>query len=231
MFMEKVSKKNNYILAIESSGNNCSIALFSEVLLAQYSINFNNSHDKYLAELTRRILNDFSLEVSELSAVAVSAGPGSFTGIRIGGALAKSLCFDSPPVLIAVPSMDALAYGYVQLANDKINKEILVLTPSHKNLYFARKFANDFSALSEIEVVEKENIPQMISDDTIVIGSGAQAININIGSELFLSPTAHYVGLLGMKYFSEGKSTAGADYLPLYIQDFEPKKSTKTLSI
>jgi tRNA threonylcarbamoyl adenosine modification protein YeaZ len=142
-----MNPEKKYILSIESSGKVCGIALLSFEnnrlnfennnfennniltnfeLLSEYNIYVGNKHDRFLAELCHRILNDNDLRVDDLSGVAVSIGPGSFTGLRIGSALAKGLCFTVDEEnevdekneenkthsikLIAVPTLKALAY-------------------------------------------------------------------------------------------------------------------------
>ena len=80
------------ILAIESSGLVASCALVTEdTMLAEYTVNFKKTHSQTLLPMVDEIVSMVGIELKEMDAIAVSAGPGSFTGLRIGSATAKGL--------------------------------------------------------------------------------------------------------------------------------------------
>ncbi|MDO5606911.1 MAG: tRNA (adenosine(37)-N6)-threonylcarbamoyltransferase complex dimerization subunit type 1 TsaB [Capnocytophaga sp.] len=97
----------NYILCIESSGINCSVAVAKNgKLLGELSENTGNfTHAEKLHVFIEQLLSDLQLSHKELSAVAVSAGPGSYTGLRIGVASAKGICYALDIPLIAIPTL------------------------------------------------------------------------------------------------------------------------------
>ena len=98
------------ILAIENSGLYGSIALVtSEGCLAEHTLTSKKSHSKRLLASIDTLLSDTSISINEVDALAVSLGPGSFTGLRIGLATAKGLCMAAEKPLIGIATLDALA--------------------------------------------------------------------------------------------------------------------------
>ncbi|MCM1536819.1 MAG: tRNA (adenosine(37)-N6)-threonylcarbamoyltransferase complex dimerization subunit type 1 TsaB [bacterium] len=100
------------IAALESSGLVASVALMQdETLLAEYTVNYKKTHSQTLLPMLEELKRMTELDLSTLDAVAVSAGPGSFTGLRIGSATAKGLGMALDIPIIAVPTLEALAYN------------------------------------------------------------------------------------------------------------------------
>lgn len=99
------------ILALESSGLVAGAAVVKDgILIAEYTVNYKKTHSQTLVPMLNEIKNMTELELASLDAVAVSAGPGSFTGLRIGSATAKGLGLALGLPIVAVPTVDALAY-------------------------------------------------------------------------------------------------------------------------
>lgn len=100
------------LLALESSGLAASAAIVEDdVLIAEYTTDFKKTHSQTLLPMVDEIVRMTETDLSTIDAVAVSAGPGSFTGLRIGAATAKGLCLALDKPIIAVPTLDALIYG------------------------------------------------------------------------------------------------------------------------
>lgn len=100
------------ILALDSTARVASVALCEDGnLLGEYTINNGNTHSETLLPMVESILGFFSLTVDDLDALAVSEGPGSFTGVRIGVATIKGLAFDSQKPCVGVSTLEALAHN------------------------------------------------------------------------------------------------------------------------
>ena len=100
------------ILGFETSTGVCSVALAdSERILAEYTLESGVFHSERLLPMAERILSDAQVGLSELDGVAVSSGPGSFTGLRIGMSTAKGLCMALKLPLLAVPTLQGLAWS------------------------------------------------------------------------------------------------------------------------
>lgn len=103
------------ILSLETTSANCSVALAADgILLKEQSDSAVNVHASRLTVLMESVLHESDLSFVDLDAVAVSMGPGSYTGLRIGTAAAKGLCYAIGKPLIAVPTLQALAWGMKQ---------------------------------------------------------------------------------------------------------------------
>ena len=97
------------VLGIESSSLTASVALVTDdVLTGEYTINFKKTHSQTLLPMLDEVKRMIELDLSSLDAIAVAAGPGSFTGLRIGSATAKGLGLALDKPLIGVPTVDAL---------------------------------------------------------------------------------------------------------------------------
>jgi tRNA threonylcarbamoyladenosine biosynthesis protein TsaB len=106
-----------YILCIETSTSVCSVALtYDGKIVAARQENEGNSHANRLTVLIEQLFEDSGvpIEISDIDAVAVSSGPGSYTGLRIGVSAAKGICFALDKSLIAIPSLATLAWPVVQ---------------------------------------------------------------------------------------------------------------------
>lgn len=102
------------ILQIETATAVCSVALSREgETIALAEIDSPNVHASKLTRLIEEVMDRCSLQLHELDAVAVSMGPGSYTGLRIGVSTAKGLCYALEKPLIAIDSLEALASGYI----------------------------------------------------------------------------------------------------------------------
>ncbi|MBR2613694.1 MAG: tRNA (adenosine(37)-N6)-threonylcarbamoyltransferase complex dimerization subunit type 1 TsaB, partial [Clostridia bacterium] len=100
------------ILAVDSSALVASAALCEDgKLLAEYTVNNKNTHSETLLPMIESLLSFFSLDVKDIDLFAVSSGPGSFTGVRIGAATVKGLAFASGKACVGVSTLEALAYN------------------------------------------------------------------------------------------------------------------------
>ena len=99
------------ILALDSSGLVASVALVEDdILVAEYTMNYKKTHSQTLLPMLDEIKKAVNLDLESIDAIAVAAGPGSFTGLRIGSATAKGLGLALQKPLIGVPTVEALAY-------------------------------------------------------------------------------------------------------------------------
>ena len=100
------------VLAIDSSGLTATVAVVEdEQTIAEYTVNYKKTHSQTLLPMIDEVKKMIDLDLSSIDAIAVSGGPGSFTGLRIGSATAKGLGLALGKPLIHVPTVDALAYN------------------------------------------------------------------------------------------------------------------------
>lgn len=134
------------LLLLESSGLTCSAAVSSgNQILAMKSINEMNVHSTYLAVYAQDVMREAKLNFNDLDAVVVSAGPGSYTGLRIGSSLAKGICYASGKPLIAVSSLRAVmesanTTGYCLATVDARRNDAYIALYSDKNEVLEEQF-------------------------------------------------------------------------------------------
>ena len=98
------------ILAIDSSGLVATVAVLEDdELIAEYTVNYKKTHSETLLPMLDEIKSMINLDLSEIDAIAVTKGPGSFTGLRIGSATVKGLAYALNVPIISVPTVDALS--------------------------------------------------------------------------------------------------------------------------
>lgn len=217
------------ILGIETSADPLSVALVADgQLQGLFLLGEPHVHDRMAAELIRRLLEDCGLELSQLDAVAISAGPGSFTGLRIGASLAKGLCLDAPPVLVAVPTLEALAEQAVPLAALLGLQYILACLPSHvtrtEDGVEGWLFVQRFSATGIPESgIERRALGDISTDShTLLCGPGARWLE-GIRAPFLDRLSAEWIALSGMERYRRGMMTTAEDFTPLYGMEFQPR--------
>ncbi|MBI3260195.1 MAG: tRNA (adenosine(37)-N6)-threonylcarbamoyltransferase complex dimerization subunit type 1 TsaB [Ignavibacteriae bacterium] len=225
--MPEQTKEKQLILSIETSGTTCGVALSQDnQLLAEYSIFGNNLHDKLLAELCRRIMMDCSKSFDDLGAVAVSMGPGSFTGLRIGVSVAKGLCFRGDIHCIPVPTLEAFAYAATEFAASLGVDEIISAVPSNQNNIFMQRFDSEGNSISEIEILEPSQVLKNLSDKVILCGSGAGEFETDAHQLSGLNRlTPRFIARLAAKLYEKEKWINPDNLVPLYAQEFLVRKT------
>src|ERR1700733_7113355 len=115
------------ILQIETATTSCSIALASDGnILAIKEVNERNIHAEVITRFIEEIITSAKITYDDLDAVAVSSGPGSYTGLRIGVSTAKGLCFAIDKPLIAVETLEAMAYGVIGMNKNTVESDMLL---------------------------------------------------------------------------------------------------------
>lgn len=216
-----------HILSVESSGTLCGVALTKgQDILCEYFCLAGNQHDRLLATYIDRVIKDFHLKVDSIDAIAVSSGPGSFTGLRIGASIAKALCFNDNPKLIAVPGMKALANAAIDLACILSKKRIFVILESHKSFVYSQLFDIYGNPASEILFCDISELNENEYDDCLIIGSGAKKLNINPVTKYYSVSMPNYLNKLGLKLYKDNIFIKAEDFSPNYYQDFIPKQKS-----
>ncbi|ADL13580.1 tRNA (adenosine(37)-N6)-threonylcarbamoyltransferase complex dimerization subunit type 1 TsaB [Acetohalobium arabaticum] len=103
------------ILAVDSSTSVGAVCLYKEEVIAEYNLNLDKTHSQRLMDQIVGIIDDAYLECSALEAIAVGVGPGSFTGIRIGLATAKSLAHALDIPVVGISTLEALANNLLHI--------------------------------------------------------------------------------------------------------------------
>lgn len=227
-------EKDVKILAIDSSGLVASVAVVcGEELIAEYTINYKKTHSQTLLPMLEEMKKMIELDLGSIDAIAVAAGPGSFTGLRIGSATAKGLGLALEKPLIGVPTVDGLAYNLY--GTDKIICPIMdarrgqVYTGVYKFERQEEKFV--LKVIKEQCAVAIEDIISVLNDngeETIFLGDGVPVFREVIAKKMtvpFSFAPAHMnrqraasVAVLGAEYYRQGKIQTAESHQPEYLR-------------
>ena len=183
------------ILAIDSSGLVASVAVVEDdVLLAEYTMNYKKTHSQTLLPMLNEIKEMIELDLNSIDYIAVAAGPGSFTGIRIGVSTAKAFAYACGKKVLGVTSFESLAYNIVEKV-----KKLTLIDARHDNFY-ACAFDEENNVilspcfLSKSEIIDLYNDFLIISDVQIDgvdsrVGDLAKCFEIAVEKKLNLAST------------------------------------------
>jgi tRNA threonylcarbamoyladenosine biosynthesis protein TsaB len=219
------------ILSIETSASACSVALHKDGNpVHTIEIAEAQAHAAKVAVSINELLNYSSLKVNDLEAVAVSSGPGSYTGLRIGTSVAKGLCFGLNIPLIAVPTLTALAHHVSRSHKDKY---LCPMIDARRMEIYTQIFDGDLNAVTYTEavVVDQTSFRELLDRQPVLFfGDGAEKCKgvINHPNAEFVDgvyPKATFVGWVAEQNFREKKFADLVDFTPLYLKEFVAKKA------
>ncbi len=218
------------ILAIESSGEPLSVALArGERLLGLSLLGLPRIHDRMAAELIRRLLQDCNLSAAQLDAVAISAGPGSFTSLRIGASLAKGLCMEGQPVLVPVPTLEALAEAALPAAQMLGAEQILACIPTtdapDAELFVQRFVFDPTTPVLQTEGLQRHRAEHLTpSPRTLLCGPAAERLRGGLRLPYLERLSAEWIAASGLRRLLSGQFVAAEEFLPLYGWEFTPRE-------
>ena len=226
------------ILAIDSSGLIASAALATEdAVLAEYTTNYKKTHSQTLLPMIDEIVKMTETELSELDAIAVTAGPGSFTGLRIGSATAKGLGQALNKPLIAVPTTEALAWNFC--GAEAVICPLMDARRSqvYTGLYRWNKETGAMDCLFAQEAVAVDDIiaeVNRLGQQVIYLGDGADAYKAVLAEkttvEYSFAPVhmskqrAASLATCAFVYAKEGKTQTAAEFVPTYLRKSQAER-------
>lgn len=227
------------ILALDSSGMVASVALLTEQqLIGEYTINYKKTHSQTLLPMLEEVKQMTELNLDEIDAIAVAAGPGSFTGLRIGSATAKGLGLALGKPLIGVPTLEGLAYQFYGSADiicpimdarrNQVYTGVYRFLPCEENGSVTYTME---TMLSQCAMDMKELIAWLNqhSDGRVMfLGDGVPVYEKQI-EELLQKPysfapahrnrqSAAALGVLAIEYYKKGKTESAAEHEPDYLR-------------
>lgn len=218
------------ILGLDSSGIVASVAVVEDdVLIAEYTVNYKKTHSQTLLPMLDEIVKMTELDLDSIDAIAVAAGPGSFTGLRIGAATAKGLGLALQKPLVAIPTVEGLAYnlydvpGLICPIMDARRKQVYTGIYRFENHKLIK--VEDQMALPMEELIEKLNA---YGENVTFLGDGVPVftgmIKENITVPYAFAPAhvnkqrAAAVAALGVIYYQEGRTETAMEHNPDYLR-------------
>ena len=220
------------ILNLETATTNCSVSIARDgktiALLEDNSPRY--SHAEKLHLFIERCLQETKIELEDLDAVAVSKGPGSYTGLRIGVSAAKGLCYSLDIPLISIDTLASMAHS-VQADEGYI----IPLLDARRMEVYAAVFDHEYKEIRPTwaEIVNENSFAEFLKDKPLyLIGSGAEKckevlMDDQIIFDPSVLPSAGIMSNLSFDQFEKGQFENTAYFEPFYLKDFivtQPKR-------
>ncbi|MCE7055617.1 tRNA (adenosine(37)-N6)-threonylcarbamoyltransferase complex dimerization subunit type 1 TsaB [Algoriphagus sp. AGSA1] len=221
------------ILSLETSTPICSIALHrSGELLGEKSLDVPGAHSEKLMGMIDDLLKECGLPITDINAIAVSEGPGSYTGLRIGTSVAKGLAFARNIPLVAVSTLAALAYGASLLVEDK--GMLVAMLDARRMEVYRQVFDMDLNPINELdsEIIDTNSYFELLKIGKVYfVGDAVKKVSevITHPNAVFLEVqiSAGYIGSLAFGKFQKGEFADLAYFVPNYLKEFKALQSKK----
>lgn len=218
------------VLALDSSGLVATIAIVEEEsMLAEYTINYKKTHSQTLLPMLDEVVKMLELDLESIDAIAVAAGPGSFTGLRIGSATAKGLGLALNKPIIPVPTVDGLAYNLYG-----VQEIICPIMDARRNQVYTGLYEfldgkmhvrSAQKAVAIEEIIEEINA---LGQPVVFLGDGVpvqkETIKTTVKVPFRFAPPhmarqrAGALGALAIEYAKEGIMESAREHKPDYLR-------------
>jgi tRNA threonylcarbamoyladenosine biosynthesis protein TsaB len=226
-----------YILSIETSSKVCSVALHKDgKLTGEIVLTTEKAHAEMLTMSISSLIEQTKVEKEKIAAIAVSSGPGSYTGLRIGSSAAKGISFALDIPMIAVPTLTAMSRGF----SEKLWKEDCFYIPmldARRSEVYCQVFDAELKPVSEVyaEILNEDSFSDFLSQKKVILfGDGAEKSekiisqrNASFASKYLF--TAADMGTTAYEYFLQKKFVDTAYFEPFYLKEYEAVKSKNPL--
>ncbi len=220
------------ILSIETSTQTSSIAIHEDGhLISSQHLHLDKSHSAYLAPSIKYLFETCGLKMNAIDAVAISKGPGSYTGLRIGTSSAKGICYALDAKLIAINSLEAMAYGIAKNQYEEVL--ICPMIDARRMEVYCLIAQHDMSIIepTEAKVIDESSFSELLSDHKIIFaGNGAmkcKSVLENSKNAIFIEgivPSAEHIGSMAWQACQQNTFEDLAYFEPYYLKDFIAKK-------
>ncbi|MEO8794948.1 MAG: tRNA (adenosine(37)-N6)-threonylcarbamoyltransferase complex dimerization subunit type 1 TsaB [Daejeonella sp.] len=222
--------QNSLILLLETATPNCSVALAENgVVLAFKELNEQNVHASHITLFVEEVMKDVGKKYSELNAIAISKGPGSYTGLRIGVSTAKGLCFALDIPLIAINTLEAMAAGAVGMMKNQ-DKELIFcpMIDARRMEVYTAQYDSELNEIQPVraEIIDETTFADLLNSKSVVFfGSGSEKCKPLYASHenaifLELENSAAYMATAANDKFKSENFENVAYFEPFYLKDF-----------
>jgi tRNA threonylcarbamoyladenosine biosynthesis protein TsaB len=220
-----------YIVAIETATEICSVALGRDgQCIALKENERENSHAEKIIVFIDEILRQADIPINAIDAVCISEGPGSYTGLRIGASSAKGLCYALNKPLIAVPTLQSMAWGAREQFPQA--KQFCPMIDARRMEVYSAMYNQNLEILDEITnvIVDNHFYADFLSKNSVVFSGNAVAKVQPILSEnkhaIFATSktSARYLLELAFEKYKKNDFADTAYFEPFYLKEFQSKK-------
>jgi tRNA threonylcarbamoyladenosine biosynthesis protein TsaB len=218
-----------FILNLETATTVCSVALAKDgQLLSQKELNGDYTHAENLTLFIEAVVKEAKLSLKNLDAIAVSKGPGSYTGLRIGVSTAKGLCYSLDKPLIAINTLEHSAYG-CSLMHGKSNDLFCPMIDARRMEVYCAVYdkSNKLIRSTAAEIIDEQSFQDLLEKQTVYFfGDGAEKCKSILSphpNAIFLDhlyPSANNMITLAAHAFQKKQFEDVAYFEPFYLKDF-----------
>lgn len=220
------------MLLLDSSTSACSVALSQGGVIVEHICqdNAQGKHSSLLAPMVDQVLETACRQSLRLDAIVVSAGPGSYTGLRIASSLAKGLCSGLGLPLIAIPTLAMMASGYLsqQMSSSQAPLYIAPMIDARRMEVYTALFDQDGRRLSEdtAQILSREQFPYQAVEYSHfhLIGDGSAKTEGLWGQQHIVAsdfvPEARYMLPLALVAYRESDFVDLAYWTPHYLKEY-----------
>jgi len=214
------------ILGIETATKNCSVALFKDgILIAEMEHNGDGyTHAEQLTVFIERVIESANITLKEIEAIALSKGPGSYTGLRIGTSTAKGLCYSLGIPLLAISTLKAMAFS---MAENQYEILYCPMIDARRMEVFSALFNKENEEIRGVQadVVDEQTYAEFLMHKILFFGDGALKCKeiISHKNAKFIAgiyPSAKNLGVLANAKFENKDFEDVAYFEPYYLKDF-----------
>lgn len=226
------------ILGIETATETCGVAIVSDgKTIGEFFLRQKNIHDTMLSELTRMLLDSCAMTVKSLDGIAVSSGPGSFTGLRIGMSFAKGLAFAGNTPLACVPTFDGIAASIASFGIFDRRALAVAFDARRDDVYIATYRIENAVAVPTHEAVAMHatDAVELIETNSLLAGDGTDLLLRALASDAKCADkknsaqciigeasqcSAPSIALVGARMIESGQVADIATCEPYYAREF-----------
>jgi len=228
---------DTYILCLETSGPSCSVALSlnGQCISIEHSTG-EWKHSQYLTTKIEECFKKVNFQMQNLNAVAISQGPGSYTGLRVGASTAKGICFGLDIPLIAIDTLKIISSPERQKINGTDLKYIIPLIDARRDEVYYNIYNVELEAQTETKphILQEDSFQEIISKGAVICGDGAlkaaKILNLTSHSSCDQSfPSAQYMDNLSFVKYQSNSFEDIAYFSPFYLKPPNITKSKKSL--
>ena len=226
------------ILAIETSSHVCSVSLLSDgEIIAIRETTEQNAHSKILTSMILEMIDEKKISKINIDAIAVSKGPGSYTGLRIGVSVAKGLCYGWSKPLIAVDTVKAQALDYKMNRMDLTTELLCPLFDARRMEVYTALYQSDVTEVLPVQamIIDETSFEMYLKDNRILFfGTGAEKCKgtiRNANAEFIdgIIPSSAGVAYLAEEMYKKNDFVDVAYFEPNYLKDFIAGKPSKKI--
>ncbi len=225
------------ILGVDSSGMVASVALVQDdIMVAEYSVNYKKTHSQTLLPMLDEVVKMAEIDLQDIDAIAVAAGPGSFTGLRIGSATVKGLGLALDKPIVSVPTCHALAYNLCMC----VNKIICPIMDARRNQVYTGLYRFEDGNMQVVKNQDAMDISDLIEElnkigvPVVFLGDGVPVFKKTIDEQLscdYSYAPAHLnrqragaVATLGARYYAQGVYENPEEHKPVYLRKSQAER-------